>query len=37
VPDHVYFKGRGSRFIALRAAMAHRFGQTDVRNIVGKT
>jgi PAS domain S-box-containing protein len=37
VPDHVYFKDRDSRFIALSASMARLFGQKTVDDLIGKT
>jgi len=37
VPDHVYFKDRESRFIALSTSMVHLFGQPAADAIIGKT
>jgi len=37
VPDHVYFKDRESRFIALSASMIHLFGVQTATDIIGRT
>jgi len=37
VPDHVYFKDLGSRFIALSASMVHLFGKSAAAEIIGRT
>jgi PAS domain S-box-containing protein len=37
VPDYVYFKDLGSRFIALSASMVHLFGKSGAAEIIGRT
>lgn len=37
VPDHVYFKDRDSRFIALSTSMVQLFRRTTAAEVVGKT
>src|SRR6201993_4108054 len=37
LPDHIYFKDRESRFIAVNRAMAALFGLEDPADVLGKT
>ena len=37
LPDHIYFKDRESRFIAVNRAMAALFGLEDPAGVLGKT
>ncbi|MBV8142383.1 MAG: SpoIIE family protein phosphatase [Verrucomicrobia bacterium] len=37
LPDHIYFKDRESRFIAVNRAMADLFGLQDPADVLGKT
>jgi PAS domain S-box-containing protein len=37
VPDHVYFKDRDSRFVAVSASMVRLFGRSSADEIIGRT